>query len=189
MQAADKNWRNPGFSQTEFHPVVCVSWNDAQAYVQWLSQITGRHYRLLSEAEREYVARAGSQTAFWWGDSISTTQANYEGNYSYNDSLKDPFHHQTTLPVGSFNPNPYGLYNVHGNVWEWVQDCIEGNYSQGHPADGSAHRGNDVSCPLRAQRGGAWNNSPANLRSANRFGRVPYARDSTLGFRVAKAVP
>lgn len=185
---SDKNWRNVGFAQGNDHPVVCVSWNDAQAYTQWLSQTTGKAYRLLSEAEREYAARAGSQTAFWWGDSISTAQANYNGNYSYNGSSKGAYH-QATVPVQSFNPNPFGLYNVHGNVWEWVQDCFEDNYSKGPLSDGSAHRGNDSSCSRRELRGGSWSNSPINLRSAARGGGTPDVRNSNLGFRIARTVP
>jgi formylglycine-generating enzyme required for sulfatase activity len=104
-------------------PVIEVSWDDAKAYVAWLSKTTGKTYRQLSEAEREYVTRAGTTTPFWWGNSISTSQANYDGT-SVNGEYR-----QQTLPVGSLQPNPWGLYHVHGNVWEWVEDCNHGSYS------------------------------------------------------------
>ena len=104
---SQRSWRNPGYGQAESHPVVCVSWEDAKAYAAWLSVKTGYRYRLLIEAEWEYAARAGTRTPFWWGSSISEHQANY-GNF------------RKTLPVDTFQPNRFGLYQVHGNVWEWV---------------------------------------------------------------------
>jgi TonB family protein len=177
------NWRNVGFAQGDDHPTVCVSWNDAQAYIQWLSRISGKSYRLLSEAEREYAARGGTQTAFWWGDSITTSQANYNGNVSYNGSPKGQYR-QATVPVNGFNANPYGLYNMHGNVWEWTQDCWHENYA-GAPTDGSAWttgcRGN-----YRVLRGGSWNGGPADLRSAYRFRYFPVSRSFNNGFRLAR---
>src|SRR5262245_32906810 len=103
-----------------------VSWDDiTQQYLPWLSRKTGKTYRLLTEAEWEYVARAGTTTPFWWGSSISTSQANYHGNYTYAGSPKGE-HRGKPLPVDSFAPNPWGLYNVHGNVREWVHDCRVG---------------------------------------------------------------
>ena len=120
-------------------PVINVSWDDAKAYVGWLSRKTGKTYRLLSEAEREYVTRAGTTTPFWWGTSISTQQANYNGNYTYGTGATGVSRRQTVL-VDSFQPNPWGLYQVHGNVWEWTEDCWHDNYS-GAPSDGS--------CPSR----------------------------------------
>ena len=180
---ADKNWRNVGFTQNEFHPVVCVSWKDSQAYLQWLNQITGKSYRLLSEAEREYVARGGSQSAFWWGENIGTAIANYNGS-----PIGGEFR-QATVPVQSFNPNPYGLYNVHGNVWEWVQDCFENNYSVGQPTDGIAHRGQDRTCMSRVLRGGSWSDYPISLRSASRSMAAPGSLSSNNGFRIARSIP
>ena len=179
------NWRNVGFAQGDDHPVVCVSWNDAQAYFQWLSRISGKSYRLLSEAEREYAARGGTQTAFWWGDSITTSQANYSGNYTYNGSPKGQYR-QATVPVNSFSANPFGLYNVHGNVWEWVQDCWHENYA-GAPTDGSAWA---TGCAgnARVLRGGSWDYNPAYLRSAIRFSYNPGIRGSSVGFRLARTL-
>jgi len=103
-------------------PVVNVSWNDARAYVAWLARKTGKIYRLLSEAEREYVTRAGTTTPFWWGNSISTSQANYDGNSAYAGGPRGEYRGRA-LPVESFDANPWGLHQVHGNVWEWVEDC------------------------------------------------------------------
>ena len=182
MEAA-YNWRNVGFTQGDDHPVVCVSWNDAQAYIQWLNRVSGKSYRLLSEAEREYAARGGTQTAFWWGEGITTTQANYNGNYGYKGGPKGQYR-QATVPVNSFSANPYGLYNVHGNVWEWTQDCYHDNYA-GAPIDGSAWttgcRGN-----YRVVRGGGWHSGPPFLRSAIRDGGSPDTRYHIGGFRLAR---
>jgi formylglycine-generating enzyme required for sulfatase activity len=180
------NWRNAGFAQSDDHPVVCVSWNDAKAYAQWVSQSTGKEYRLLSEAEREYAARGGRQSAFWWGDSITTGQANYHGtSRSYNGSPKGGWR-RATVAVGSFRANPYGLYNVHGNVWEWVEDCFHENYN-GAPTDGSAWT-TGCSGDFRVLRGGSWDDYPANLRSASRSGGTPGDRDSSIGFRLARTL-
>ncbi len=180
-----KSWRNPGYTQADDHPVVCVSWNDAQAYTTWLSQTSGKIYRLLSEAEREFAARAGSQSAFWWGDGITTSQANYDGNYSYNGSPKGEYR-QGTVPVNSFKANAYGLHNVHGNVWEWVEDVWHENYG-GAPTDGSAWTtGGDTA--RRVLRGGSWVNIPGDLRSASRVRNSPGNRDSGTGFRIARTL-
>jgi formylglycine-generating enzyme required for sulfatase activity len=177
------NWRKVGFAQGDDHPVVCVSWNDTQAYIQWLNRISGKTYRLLSEAEREYAARGGTQTAFWWVDSITTSQANYNGNYIYNGSPMGEYR-QATVPVNSFSANPFGLYNVHGNVWEWVQDCWNATYA-GAPTDGSAWtRGCNVNS--RVLRGGSWYSRPPFLRPACRTWGGPDDRDSGFGFRLAR---
>jgi formylglycine-generating enzyme required for sulfatase activity len=166
------------------HPVINVSWNDASDYVDWLSAKTGMAYRLLSEAEREYVTRAGNRTPFWWGGTISPEQANYDGNYAYGTGPKGEYR-QRTLPVGSFDANPWGVYGVHGNVWEWTQDCWHVNYS-GAPTDGSAWT--DGNCNIRILRGGAWADSPRMLRAAKRFWHAIEYRDSTIGFRVARTL-
>jgi formylglycine-generating enzyme required for sulfatase activity len=181
---ADKSWRNVGFSQGDDHPVVCVSWNDAKAYVQWLSEKSGKEYRLLTEAEREYAARGGTSTAFWWGDSISVGQANYDGNYTYNGSAKGEWR-RATVAVNTFKANPFGLYNVHGNVSEWVEDCFHDNYS-GAPVDGSAWTTNCGGTIRRVLRGGSWGSFPVVLRSANRIRNAPDYRYSDDGFRIAR---
>jgi formylglycine-generating enzyme required for sulfatase activity len=165
-------------------PVINVSWNDTKAYVSWLSAKTGKTYRLLSEAEREYVARAGTTTPFWWGSSISTKQANFNGNYAYGGGAKGEYR-QITVAVDSFEPNAWGLYNVHGNVWEWVEDCWHENY-QGAPVDGSAWITGE--CKYRVLRGGSWVDDPRLLRSAKRDGITPVDRRINYGFRLARTL-
>ena len=169
-------------------PVINVHWNDAKTYVAWLSRKTGKTYRLLSEAEREYVTRAGTTTPFWWGSSISTTQANYDGNYdgnfSYGSASKGE-HRKKTMPVDSFQANPWGLYQVHGNVYNWVEDCHNDSY-RGAPADGSAWTAGV--CSRRVVRGGSWHDNPGHLRSAYRNGDNPGNRNVYIGLRVARTL-
>jgi formylglycine-generating enzyme required for sulfatase activity len=166
-------------------PVINVSWDDATAYTAWLSRKTGKTYRLLSEAEREYVTRGGTTTVFWWGDTISATQANYDGNYTFGRGAKGEYR-EKTVPVDSFEPNPWGLYNVHGNVFEWCEDVWHGNYD-GAPTDGSAWlQGGDAG--RRVVRGGSWNFAPRGLRAASRFEVTSDDRDSVLGFRVGRTL-
>jgi formylglycine-generating enzyme required for sulfatase activity/uncharacterized caspase-like protein len=165
-------------------PVINVSWDDAKAYVAWLWKKTGKVYGLLSEAEREYVTRAGTTTPFWWGSSISTTQANYNGNYIYGGKSKGE-NRRETVPVDSFEPNAFGLYQVHGNVWEWVEDCSHDNYT-GAPSDGSAWLSGD--CKSRVLRGGSWNQVPGGLRAANRDGDSKDIRSVYYGFRLGRTL-
>jgi len=163
-------------------PVINPWWEDARAYVRWMSERTLRPYRLLSEAEREYVTRAGTTTPFWWGDSISTEQANYDGDFKYGCGRKGVYR-QRTVRVDSFAPNPWGLYQVHGNVYEWVEDCWNRNY-EGAPSDGSAWLTGD--CARRVMRGGSWQFAPWHLRSAAR-GAVATAADFRIvGMRIAR---
>jgi formylglycine-generating enzyme required for sulfatase activity len=166
-------------------PVIKVSWKDAQAYLTWLSEQSEAIYRLPSEAEWEYAARAGTVTPFWWGVSISTKQANYDGNRTYGGGKKGEYR-QKTVPVKSFEANPWGLYQVHGNVWEWCADPWHEGY-QGAPADGSVwtHGGDDS---RRVLRGGSWGSSPRFLRSADRVKYSSGDRDSDYGFRVARTL-
>ena len=163
-------------------PVINVSWNDAQTYLAWLLRKTGQTYRLLSEAEREYVTRAGTTTLFWWGSSISTRQANYDGR-AYLSSVGE--HRDRTLPVDSFSPNPWGLYQVHGNVSEWVEDCRHDGYA-GAPPNGSVWTFGD--CTVRILRGGSWDVRSDYVRSAERNGAIPGFRSSNVGFRVARTL-
>jgi formylglycine-generating enzyme required for sulfatase activity len=176
------NWTSPGFAQDDRHPVVCVSWHDAKAYVAWLSSVTGKRYRLLSEAEREFVARAGSVTAFWWGNTISTDQANYDGRVTYAGGPIGEWRN-STVAVDGFLANPWGLYNVHGNVWEWTEDCWN-EKNAGNPGDGTARSGAD--CSLRVVRGASFGNFPHTLRSARRERELADNRMATFGFRVAR---
>ena len=159
------------------HPVMRVSWDDAQLYVRWLSQQTGATYRLLSESEWEYAARAGSSTAYSWGNQIGSGRANCDGCGSQWDDSQ-------TVPVGSFSPNAFGLHDMHGNVWEWVQDCLNESYG-GAPSNGSVWQSGD--CSRRVFRGGSWDYDPRTLRSA---GRNWDSSDSRYdyGFRVARTL-
>jgi len=181
-ERSDRSWRSPGFAQNDRHPVTCVSWNDARAYVSWLSTKTGKTYSLLTEAEREYVTRAGTTTPFWWGGSISTKRANYNGNSAYARGTKGAWR-QKTLPVDNFSANAWGLYNVHGNLWDGTEDCWNESNS-GNPADGNARTTGD--CSLRVVRGGSWNYSPTYLRAAFRYWNENGNRNSGQGFRVAR---
>lgn len=163
-------------------PVIDVSWDDAKAYVAWLGRETGQPYRLLSEAEWEYVARAGTTTPFWPGTTISTDQANYDGNSVYGSGRKGEYR-ERTVEVGTLPANPWGLHEVHGNVWEWVEDCYKETY-EGVPADGRAWTSS--SCPGRVLRSGSWGVVPWPLRAANRDRFPPKVRNSVIGFRVAR---
>lgn len=179
----DVDWQQPGFAQDDQHPVVCVSWHDAQLYLQWLSEKTGQEYRLPSESEWEYACRAGSHTAFSFGDDITPEHANYDGHFTYNDGPKGNSLGGTTR-VGSYQPNPWGLFDMHGNVWEWTQDTVHDNYL-GAPADGSAWvQGGDQA--RRILRGGAWLYQPRYLRSALRNGYSALLANDVVGFRVAR---
>ena len=172
----DKSWRDPGFDQTNDHPVVCVSWDDASTYVYWLSVKTGHEYRLLSEAEWEYGARAGTTTAYYFGSTISKNQANHSS--------------RGTTVVGSYPLNAFGLYDIHGNIWEWVEDCWHDNYT-GAPADGNAwlsgclkYKGEDI----RVLRGGSWINVSPSMLSANRHKNFALVRFNYYGFRIARTL-
>ncbi len=160
-------------------PVIDVTWNDAKEYVSWLSRKTGQSYRLLTEAEWEYAARARSTSAYAWGDNIGTGNANCNGCRSQWDNKQ-------TAPVGSFAPNAFGLYDMHGNVWEWCEDNWHNDYTGNPPADGSVWRGGDDS--LRVVRGGSWSSIPRSLRSAFRYGYHPDLRIDFIGFRVARTL-
>ena len=160
-------------------PVINVSWVDAKQYVSWLSQLTGKEYRLPTEAEWEYAARAGVNTRYSWGDDLGMGNANCDGCGSQWDL-------QQAAPVGSFKPNRAGLYDMHGNVWEWVEDSWHENYDVA-PTDGSAWvRGGDPS--FRVVRGGSWRNESELVRAAVRFRRNANVRFDTLGFRVARTI-
>ncbi|MEO5937531.1 MAG: formylglycine-generating enzyme family protein [Sphingomonas sp.] len=176
------SWRDPAFPQTDRHPAVCVSWNDAHAYVAWLSRTTGKHYRFLTEAEWEYVARAGTASAYWWGGKASHDDANYGAETCCSGLALGRDTWVKTAPVGSFQPNAFGLYDTAGNVWEWVQDCY-GSYTEA-PANGSPAE-QPPNCE-RVIRGGAWVNYPLYIRAAVRGWIKPDFRDSYLGLRIAR---
>jgi formylglycine-generating enzyme required for sulfatase activity len=184
--ADNDRWRSPGFAQDDSHPVVCMSWDDAKAYSEWLTRQSGRDYRLLTEAEWEYAARAGTITPFWWGLLISPVQANYDGNYTYAGGGPKGESRGATVPVGSFAPNPWGLYNVHGNVWEWCEDVWHDTYN-GAPTDGSAWlQGGDAT--RRVIRGGSWHDRPMNVRAGSRTGNPTDFRFHSMCFRLARTL-
>jgi formylglycine-generating enzyme required for sulfatase activity len=198
----DMAWRSPGNGLAYApadprpplrEPAVCLNWYDAKAYVAWLNSKvhargnssggTSGPYRLPSEAEWEYAARGGTKTARWWGNPIGTSHANCNGCGSNFDGT-------LIAPVGSFEPNPFGLYDMLGNVWQWVEDCWNESYA-GAPGDGSAWEHGD--CSKRVLRGGSWSNAPEFLRSAARVKGDAAGRDfdysNYAGFRVARSLP
>ena len=178
---------NPSVFKDGNRPVEKVSWEDAQEFIAKLNERTGQSYRLLTEAEWEYVARAGTTAAFSTGkDRISTAEANFNGNYTYNGSSKGSFRKRTTS-VGTFKPNGFGLYDVHGNVWELVSDCYDKNAYRTHKSYPEMVGDWHDSC-IRVVRGGSWYGVPRDLRSASRSRISPTSRDSNLGFRVARTV-
>ena len=172
--------------------MVCVSWDDVRAYASWLSRRTGERYRLLSESEWEYVARAGTRTARYWGEGESGqcghangADASAKRQYSYWAAASCDDGHVRTAPVGSYGANAWGLHDVLGNVWEWTGDCWNESYA-GAPSDGSSwERG---ACSNRVLRGGSWRNSPRYLRSAYRDGLFTGYRSLYNGFRVARTL-
>ncbi len=174
----DHGWRNPGYRQDGRHPVACVNWDDAKAYARWLSEETGESYRLLSEAEWEYAARAGTATRYSWGDEVGRNRANCQECGSRWDD-------ESTAPAGSFAANGFGLHDMHGNVQEWVEDCSNDGYA-GAPSDGSAWT--QGFCSVRVLRGGSWDFPAWILRSANRLRLGTGERTDFIGFRVARTL-
>ena len=205
-----KSWKDPGFPQTDDHPVVCVSWDDAVAYANWLSSKTGKTYRLPSEAEWEYAARGGTSTARWWGDSVdgACAYANVgdldagDGPYLWGKpgapvtyDLKGAERlvrcrdgYAFTAPVGKYKPNPFGLYDMLGNAWEWVADCRHDTYAGAPPLDGTAWDATLERCVsgFRVNRGASWAHFPWGIRAALRNVNPADARFYTQGFRVAR---
>ncbi len=188
-----KDWRNTGYAQSDAHPVACVSWEDAGAYVQWLAQKTTKPYRLLTEAEWEYATRAGAATARYWGDDAdqACTHANGADRSAARHTLTArqwqsascDDGHAHTAPAGSYRANAFGLHDMLGNVGEWTQDCWNNHYN-GAPVDGRAWLAGD--CAMRAVRGGAWDDAPTGLRAAYRVGSPATIRLYSRGFRVAR---
>jgi len=187
---AKYNWRNSGFEQTDDHPVGNVSWNDAVAFCEWLSRAEAQTYRLPTEAEWEYACRARTTAKYSTGDDPESpaiignvadrmAKAKYPG-FGWAIAAQDGF--VNTAPVGQFRSNPFGLYDMHGNVWEWCRDGYEADYYRRSP-------GVDPSGPTQAaqrvDRGGSWCSAPGDCRSAKREGRTPGDRFNGLGFRVA----
>jgi formylglycine-generating enzyme required for sulfatase activity len=183
-----KQQRNLTYDPANFkgakRPVEKVSWDDAQEFCARLSKATGKTYRLPSEAEWEYACRAGTTTPFYFGETITPDLAKYNGNRTYGKGLKGTYREQT-VDVGSFPPNAFGLYDMHGNVWEWCEDEWHNTY-EGAPTDGSAWGGKGESeQSLRLLRGGSWGGDPGYCRSAVRGWSPRDNRNDYVGFRVA----
>ena len=185
-QATGKNKPNDMGLDRGNRPVMNVSWEDAQGYVRWLSQETGQPYRLPSESEWEYAARAGSTTTYSWGNSPSGKHANANDIDNLGDDGWPSDGYKFAAPVGSYKPNRFGLYDMSGNVYEWVEDCWHENYARA-PVDGSAWvSGGD--CALRVVRGGCISSIPVGVRSAHRDGDGAGSRRMVLGFRLARTL-
>jgi formylglycine-generating enzyme required for sulfatase activity len=175
---AGADWRDAGFDQSDRDPVVEMGWLDAQAYVHWLATVTHLPYRLPSEAEWEYAARARRATRFWWGDDESAAPA-----FANAQGTDDGF--ANTAPVGSFQSNGFGLFDMAGNVWQWTADCYNRDY-RGAPADGTPWLTGD--CTSRVVRGGSWYDPRSALRVTNRTGNHIVDHDDNVGFRIARTI-
>jgi formylglycine-generating enzyme required for sulfatase activity len=188
------SWRNVGFDQTDEHPVVCVSWNDAVAFCEWLTRKESKTYRLPTEAEWEYACRAGTTTRYYSGDDPETLAK--VGNVAdaavkvqfpkWKYTMKASDGYVFTAPVGSFKPNAFGLYDMHGNAWQWCSDWQNEDYYAASPVDDPPGATAPDSGYGRVLRGGAWNDGPFHSRSAVRFWGGPRCCDSNIGFRVAR---
>jgi formylglycine-generating enzyme required for sulfatase activity len=172
---------NPSNFSGAKRPVEKVTWDNATEFCSRLSYITGRIYRLPSEAEWEYASRAGTTSPFYFGETITTDLANYDGNYTYGSEPKGEYRQQTT-EVGTFPPNAFGLYDMHGNVWEWCQDNWHDNYDNA-PNDGSVWM-NEHEKNSRVRRGGSWYIYPWVCRSAYRSRYIYTNKNDDVGFRV-----
>ncbi len=187
-ERAGHNWRTLAFPQTVRHPVVCISWDDAVAYVAWLSRRTRENYRLPTAAEWEYAARAGTTTPWHWGESTAfqcqyANGADEATDFPWRAPCNDGS--AKTAPVGSLEANAFGLYDTLGNAWEWVQDCFNWTYI-GAPTDGDAWEEGD--CSARVMRGASWASTPKYLRVAHRAGAQPSFRSDYTGFRVVRTM-
>ena len=185
------SWRNAGFEQTDEHPVVNVSWNDAVAFCKWLSKKEGKTYRLPTEAEWEYACRAGTTTRYYSGDDPETLAkvgnvADATAKAKFPDwkwTIKASDGYVFTAPVGQFKPNAFGLYDMHGNAWQWCADWYGDEYYAKSPADDPT--GPDAG-DVRVLRGGSWAHRPLFTRSAIASGIPPDSRNNFAGFRVAR---
>ncbi|TGO02803.1 3-oxoalanine-generating protein [Candidatus Thiomargarita nelsonii] len=175
----DENWGRGN------RPVINVSWHDAVAYTEWLSEQTGQTYRLPTEAQWEYAARGGTDTKYWWGNTASHEYANYGADQCCSGLAKGKDRWKYTAPVGSFAPNPFGIYDTVGNVWEWCADSWDDSY-KGAPTDGQVWRGGDEN--RRVLRGGSWGYEPRYARTASRYRVDSVGRFDLIGFRVVSSV-
>ncbi len=196
----ERSWRNPGFEQTDSHPVVCINWPEANAFAAWMRQRTGKPYRLLTDAEWEYVVRAGTTTRRWFGDgrervceyanvsdATKASELGQKADPAQVFGCRDGY--VFTAPVGRFKPNPWGLHDLFGNAWEWTEDCFARSY-EGAPADGSARQpASGQVCAERVMRGGAWHADPFYIRAAKHDFAPPLLRSARMGMRLARTLP
>jgi formylglycine-generating enzyme required for sulfatase activity len=190
-EQAGRDWRSPGFPQSDRDPVACVSWNDTQAYTQWLSQKGAGRYRLPSESEWEYATRAGGNGRYSFGDSegmlcqygniADRTAKRQFSDWDLAASCNDGALY--TAPVGGYRPNRFGLHDMQGNVWEWTEDCYHDSYA-GAPSDGASWTAGVGDCAQRVSRGGSWNREPRGVRSSFRNKLSARLRNDVLGFRL-----
>jgi formylglycine-generating enzyme required for sulfatase activity len=189
VREANASWKWPNYDQAPDHPVACVSWHDARKYADWLSRRTGKKYRLPTEAEWEYAARAESETARPWGESAAdacdhANVADQKARLTWKAEIH-PCNDRAafTSAVGSYAPNAFGLYDMIGNVWEWVEDCLTPSYADA-PATGVAVA--PPECRHRVLRGGAWHTEPKHARSAQRGFQEPDHGYYSVGFRLVR---
>jgi formylglycine-generating enzyme required for sulfatase activity len=180
------SWRAPGFDQADDHPVVLVSRNDAVAFAEWLAKEEGKAYRLPTEAQWEFACRNDNDDAhpFNTGYTITTDQANFDGNYTYGRGVNRVVRHKGTSPVGTFPPNARGLCDMHGNAWQWCSDIYD-DYPTRPVADPASPAQSGNANEPRVLRGGSWDGSPQACRSARRGANAPVDRASNIGFRIA----
>lgn len=179
VKAGSCNYFPSTLGDSNSAPMRDVSWDDAQTYLKWLSTISGKEYRLPTESEWEYAARGGTTSKYWWGNKIDSGKANCK------DCKNEDWNIDNPADVGSFDPNPLGIYDMSGNVWEWVADCWHKNYN-GAPVDGRSW--NKPDCRMRVIRGGSWRNDKSYVHSASRFKYDSYVRFISNGFRVARSI-
>ena len=181
-QDSKYSWQNPGVIQDDSHPVTCVSWNDAVEFCKWLSKKTGQNIKLPTEARWEYACRTGNKTAFFWGNILNGEKANCNGYYPYGTKTIGKYIGKTT-PVGSYQPNAWGLYDMHGNVWEWCSDWYD-DYPTGRFIDPTG----PTNGTHRVLRGGSWNDDAKSCRSVERYDNDPDFRNGRLGFRCMMSI-
>lgn len=183
---AGVSWRKPGYDQGEEHPVVCVSWHDAQAYIGWLNRQGRQHYRLPTEAEWEYAARGGTKTAYYWSNAVDERACDYgnvaDSGQGWNGGFPCDDGYRYTAPIGHYRANDFGLYDMLGNVWEWTCSGYDEKYEGGEL---SCLSNNDADS-IRVLRGGSWDNDPHRVRSAGRSWNRPANRCDNVGFRLVQ---
>jgi len=182
------SWKNPNYPQKDTHPAVCISWNDSAQYIKWLNEQTNKNYRLPTEAEWEYVAKAGTYSKWSFGNDkknlkFYANMADKLSPYTWKEKWNDGY--KFTAPVGSYKPNQLNVYDMYGNVWEWCEDWYSKNY-RNTPTNGSTNNINNSD--KKVFRGASWINFPTSTRSANRFADVPSSRYNVIGFRIARTL-